>query len=148
MTGFQFQDPMWLLLLIPLALAAFWMVYRRRRVAVLFSDVTIPRALPVTMALRVKRLLPWMSFLAVALLIVGLARPQQGRTETRVITEGNLGTTFLLSLVGAGISILGWMACCIGIIFAIPLVQMLWVVGYLMMSGQIPLQPDAVKRLV
>ncbi len=88
MTGFQFQDPLWLLLLLPLALAAVWAVYRRRRAAVLFSDVTIPRALPVTMALRVKRLLPWMGFLAIAALIVALARPQQGRDKEYFTTEG------------------------------------------------------------
>jgi Ca-activated chloride channel family protein len=88
MTGFRFCDPMWLLLLIPLVLAALVAIRRRRRAAVLFSDVSIPRGLPVTAALRVKRLLPWLGVAAIAALIVALARPQKGRDEFRVQTEG------------------------------------------------------------
>ena len=37
--------------------------------------------------------------------------------------------------------ILGFLALCIGLLFAAPLVTLLWVVAYLMMSGQISQQP-------
>jgi phage FluMu protein Com len=57
----------------------------------------------------------------------------------RTITEGNMGTIVLVWLVGLGISLLGCLALCVGLLFAAPLVGMMYVVSYLMMSGQIPL---------
>ncbi len=88
MMGFRFQDPLWLLMLIPLVLL-WWMTIRRRGgTAVLFSDVSIPASLPVTAALHIKRALPWLVLAGGVLAIVGLARPQHGREEFRVRTEG------------------------------------------------------------
>ena len=58
------------------------------------------------------------------------------------ITQGNKGTTFIMWLAGGGIMMLGVMACCIGIIFAAPLVTTITSVAYLMMSGQIPTRPN------
>jgi hypothetical protein len=53
MMGFRFQDPLWLLMLIPLV-PLWWMTIRRGGgTAVLFSDVSIPASLPVTAALRI-----------------------------------------------------------------------------------------------
>ena len=57
------------------------------------------------------------------------------------VSQGNWGTVFLLWLTSIGISILGCLAVCIGLLFALPLVTMLYSVAYLMMSGQIPVQP-------
>lgn len=54
------------------------------------------------------------------------------------ISQGNWGNAFLLSLLSIGIMLLGCIAFCIGMLFAAPLVSMLWGVAYLMMSGQIP----------
>ncbi|NQT16945.1 MAG: VWA domain-containing protein, partial [Planctomycetes bacterium] len=88
MTGFRFQDPLWILLLAPLAVLGVLAILRQRRVAVLYSDVSILGTLPVTMALRAKRLLPWVRLLGLALVIVALARPQRGREEFRIRTEG------------------------------------------------------------
>ncbi|MCO6458213.1 MAG: hypothetical protein J5I93_23150 [Pirellulaceae bacterium] len=53
------------------------------------------------------------------------------------ITRQNVGQIILLALAGMGIVIIGLLAACVGVIFAGPLAQMLWVVGYLMMSGQL-----------
>jgi Ca-activated chloride channel family protein len=86
--NFRFQTPLWLLLLIALALIGVLAIRRQRRVAVLFSDVNILRALPVTLALRIKRALPWVRIAGLALLIVGLSRPQRGIEEFRLQTEG------------------------------------------------------------
>jgi len=88
MMGFQFQDPTWLLLLLPLALLAWLAMRRSRGVAVLFSNLDIPRSLPVTLALRTKRLLPYLAIAGTAVLIFALARPQRGREEFRILTEG------------------------------------------------------------
>ncbi|HUE73044.1 MAG TPA: hypothetical protein VMP01_19320 [Pirellulaceae bacterium] len=60
------------------------------------------------------------------------------------ITEGNKGTTFVLALIGMGINLLGVLALCIGLLFSAPLVVMIFVTAYLMMSGQ--LFPGGVKQ--
>ncbi len=88
MTGFRFQNPLWLLLVVPLVLLAVWAIRRQRRAAVLYSDVSLLRLLPATLALRCKRLLPWMRLVGLALVVAALARPQHGREEFRVRTEG------------------------------------------------------------
>lgn len=82
------HDPLWLLLLIPLALIAVLRHRSRRRRAIVFSDVSIPRSLPATWALRVKRFLPILVYASLALLIVALARPQWGREIADTRTEG------------------------------------------------------------
>ncbi len=86
--SFRFQAPLWLLLLAALAMIGVLAVRRQRRVAVLFSDVSLLRTLPVTWALRIKRTLPWVRLLGLALVIVALARPQRGIEEFRLHTEG------------------------------------------------------------
>jgi len=82
----RLHDPFWLFLLIPLA-ALFWWRHRRRY-AVLYSDIADLRSLPVTWAQRVKKALHVLHFVALALLVVALTRPQQGREEFRVRTDG------------------------------------------------------------
>ena len=57
------------------------------------------------------------------------------------ITEGNRVTTFLLWLLSVAVIIIGLMALCVGVIFAAPLVAMLWATAYLMMSGQLSTTP-------
>lgn len=54
------------------------------------------------------------------------------------ITEGNKLTTFLMWIISFGIMVLGVLALCIGLLFAAPLVSVMWATAYLMMSGQIP----------
>jgi Ca-activated chloride channel family protein len=86
--AFRFQSPLWLVLLIPLVVLGVLAIRRQRRVAVLYSDTSILSQLPVSMALRAKRLLPWVRMLGLALVVVALARPQRGREEFRLRTEG------------------------------------------------------------
>jgi len=87
-SGFRFQDPLWLLLLIPLAVLGWLSIRRRHNAAILYSEAIIPATLPVSLALRIKRVLPWLGLVGTALLIAALARPQRGREEFRVFTEG------------------------------------------------------------
>jgi len=49
----------------------------------------------------------------------------------------NMGTSFLLSLAAFGIYLLGLLAICVGLIFAAPLVNMIFSVAYLMMKGEL-----------
>lgn len=86
--SFRLQDPVWCLLLIPLFIAVLIAVKRQRNSAVLYSSVHVLKTLPKSMALRFKRMLPWMRFLGMALVIVALARPQEGKEEFRIRTEG------------------------------------------------------------
>ena len=88
MNGFRFQDPVWVLLLGPLILCGWLAIRQQRRSVVLYSSVSILKDLPRTLALRVKRGLPWLKILGLCLIVVALARPQHGREEFRIRTEG------------------------------------------------------------
>jgi Ca-activated chloride channel family protein len=84
MEAFRLYSPFWLLL-VPLVLGlAWWRVQRRRRPAAIFSSVAEFRDLPVTIAQRARHLLPYAYGLGLCLVIVALARPQSGKSETRV----------------------------------------------------------------
>ena len=88
MNAFRFQDPIWLWLLIPVVGFGVWSIRRERRTAVLFSNVELLRGLPVTLAQRCKRCLPWVRILGMVLVVLALGRPQAGKEEFRIRTEG------------------------------------------------------------
>src|SRR6185369_11479797 len=86
--GWRLADPLWLGVLLVAAAALALAARRRGRATLLYSSVALLRGAPVTLAQRARRLLPWLRFAALALVTVGLARPQQGMEEFRVRTEG------------------------------------------------------------
>ncbi len=88
MTGFRFQDPWWLLLLIPTLVIGWYLLWPRRRTAVIYSNIDILKTLPRTAAMRIKKYLPVLWIVGLVLLILGMARPQRGLEEFRVKTEG------------------------------------------------------------
>ena len=88
MNAFRFHDPWWLLLLLPVLAGGIRMVRRERASAVTYSSVALLKQLPVTLAQRLRRCLPWLRLVGVSLIVVGIARPQFGREEFRVRTEG------------------------------------------------------------
>jgi Ca-activated chloride channel family protein len=88
MMDWRLQHPVWLLLGLAVVGVVSWTQYRQRRAAVLYSSVQLLRHLPVTLALRVKRWLPWMRAVGLLLVVVALARPQRGLEAFRVRTEG------------------------------------------------------------
>ena len=55
------------------------------------------------------------------------------------IAKANVGTSIVLSLATIGIMLVGFLALCIGILFAAPLVSLIWGTAFLMMSGQLAL---------
>jgi len=87
-TSFRFQAPIWLWLLILVIAFGVWSIRRDRRSAVLYSNVELLRGLPVTLAQRLKKCLPWMRILGMVLIVFALARPQSGKEEFRIRTEG------------------------------------------------------------
>ncbi len=77
---------LYLLALLPLI---WWRWLRRsRHSAIKFSSLDNIRKLGTTWAVKARVVVPILRTLAVALLIVCLARPQKGEEETRVISEG------------------------------------------------------------
>ncbi len=88
MTALRFQDPLWLLLLVPLAVVVVLAIRGARRTAVVYSETALLARLPQTAAQRIKRVLPWVRMMGMVLVVVALARPQLGKEEVRVQTEG------------------------------------------------------------
>ena len=52
------------------------------------------------------------------------------------ITSGNWGSAFVLWLAFVGINIVGFLACCVGLLFTIPLGTLWFAVAYCRMTGQ------------
>jgi Ca-activated chloride channel family protein len=88
MHGFRFYSPHWLIFL-PVVLLATWRAWHPRlRAAALYSNVAELKKLPVTLAQRLKRLLPWMTALGLVAMTLALARPQLGKSDSKISTEG------------------------------------------------------------
>jgi Ca-activated chloride channel homolog len=88
MSSFRFHDWPWLLAVIPVLVIGYLSWRREQRSAVLYSSVALMRNLPVTLAFRIKRLLPVVRIVGVILIVVALARPQLGLEEFRIHAEG------------------------------------------------------------
>lgn len=74
---------------IPLALfLLYWRFRKQRKPAAVFSSLSDLKRLPVTMAQRVNRMLPYLYVVGILLVLVGLARPQAGKSESRSTGEG------------------------------------------------------------
>ncbi len=88
MDSFRFYS--WLcMLLIPLVPILGWSRLRRKsRSAAIFSSIADLKGLPVTLMQRIRRLMPLVYGLGLCLIITGLARPQSGKSESRVTGEG------------------------------------------------------------
>jgi Ca-activated chloride channel family protein len=84
----RFYSWFWLVLA-PLALGLIW--WRRRsqqRPAAVFSSVGDLKGLPVTLAQRLRRWLPYLYALGLCLVFIALARPQAGKAESRIAGQG------------------------------------------------------------
>lgn len=88
MEAFRFYSPAWFLLLMPIAAVCWWRFRRHPRPAALFSSIADLKQLPVTFMQRVRRLLPAVYAAGLLLLLIALARPQSGRSESRILGEG------------------------------------------------------------
>ncbi|MCC7086199.1 MAG: VWA domain-containing protein [Pirellulales bacterium] len=84
---FEYPSIWFLVLLMLLPLLA-WRMFVKRPAAINFSSTQAAKQLPPTWRMRLRWLPPLLRLAALALLIVGLARPQFGRTQTSVDSEG------------------------------------------------------------
>lgn len=86
--SFRFQS--WVFLLfVPVVIALlFWTNRKSRRSRVIFSSLDGLERCPVTFFARLRILLPWLSGLGLILLIFGMARPQWGKSESRISGDG------------------------------------------------------------
>ena len=100
MGSFRFYSP-FVLFLVPLALLALWRAHRSRTLAaVTFSSVADLKSLPVTLAQKFKRALPWIYGCGLSLLIVAVARPQQGVSSSVTRTDG-IAIEMLIDISGS-----------------------------------------------
>src|SRR5688500_13697044 len=86
----QLHSPsIWFLTLLAL-LPLVWWAYRtpRRRAMLRYSTTDILSSIRPGMAVRGRIALPVLRIMAVALLVLALARPQKGNEQTRVFSEG------------------------------------------------------------
>jgi Ca-activated chloride channel family protein len=84
----HFQHPAVLLLLLPLALIAFWMARRGRPAAIAFSSADLVRTAGKTRRTRWGRFVPALRWLGAGLLVVALARPETERHGSQVQASG------------------------------------------------------------
>lgn len=87
---FRFASPLPALVLLALLVALAWYLARSRRrpVTLIYPSASPFRAAPRSLALRLRRLPLALRILGLALLVVAFARPQTGRQEEEVLTEG------------------------------------------------------------
>jgi Ca-activated chloride channel homolog len=86
--GFRFDDPLWLLALLVIPWLA-WLERRRAaRRGVLVGSTALLADLPRSFAERIAPFVPWLQRIGLVLVIGALARPQLGRSEYRIRTEG------------------------------------------------------------
>ncbi|GAB4310886.1 MAG: VWA domain-containing protein [Candidatus Sumerlaeia bacterium] len=86
----RFANPEYLLLLLTLPLLAvyYWRWEARRRGALAYSSIRLVAPVRRSAALRWRALLPVLRLAALALLVIGLARPQFGWSERYINTQG------------------------------------------------------------
>jgi Ca-activated chloride channel family protein len=86
----NFADPQFLLLLLLLPLFGWWYWRRHQRLGgtIRYSNLDLLKNLPQPSNYLPKHLLFGLRLLAIALIIIALARPQSGHTEEEVTTEG------------------------------------------------------------
>lgn len=88
MEAFRFYSWLWLLLIPVVAGAIWWRARTSRKPAAIFSSISDLKGMPVTFVQRLHRMLPYAYGLGLCLLLTALARPQTGRSESRVTGEG------------------------------------------------------------
>jgi Ca-activated chloride channel family protein len=85
---FRFAHPFWLLALVLIPLVALLHWKRERPATLHYSDLRLMHGLPQSVRLRLRWIPPALRLTALALLVVGIARPQTGRALEVIRGEG------------------------------------------------------------
>jgi Ca-activated chloride channel family protein len=84
----MFRDPWWLCLLAAIPVI-FWQYTRSNAGGTIkFSDIHTLKRIRPSLSLQYRHILMVLRCIAVALLAIALARPQKGKEDTRIVTEG------------------------------------------------------------
>jgi Ca-activated chloride channel family protein len=87
---FRFQDPIFLIfVLVAIGLLVYYFKFKKAKTAsIRYSDVNLVRRLRPSLRLRERHILPVLRALAIIFLAFALARPQSGRKEQEISSEG------------------------------------------------------------
>lgn len=83
----HFANPLFLIALIVIPILLLW-GYRIRKPNMKYSSIKGMRSLPPSVKEKLSKFIPWVSIAGLLFLILGLARPQRGRTYEEIITKG------------------------------------------------------------
>jgi Ca-activated chloride channel family protein len=86
--SFRFQSWLFLAAIPIVVLILLWSNKKSNRPRVIFSSLEGLEQCPVTLLTRLRSLLPWFSGLGFVLLTIGIARPQWGKSESRISGDG------------------------------------------------------------
>ncbi len=86
--SFRFQS--WVFLFaIPIVIGVLlWSQRQSSRPRIVYSSLNGLERCPVSFMMRLRRFLPWLSGLGLVLLTIGIARPQWGKSESRISGDG------------------------------------------------------------
>ncbi len=84
----RFYSAYWLVLAPVVVIALLWRFRRQGRPAAVFSSVADLKGLPVTLAQRLRHGLRYVYVLGLCLVLIGLARPQAGKAQSRIAGQG------------------------------------------------------------
>ena len=82
------HDPYWLLLLLLIPVILWDALSKKGKAGVRYSDISLLKRIRPTLAVKLRPFIVLLRVAAVALLAIALARPQKGKEDTKVTTEG------------------------------------------------------------
>ena len=88
MDAFRFYSWLWLLLIPVVVAIVIWRTRRAQQPSAVFSSIADLKGLPVTLLQRIHRWLPCVYGSGLCLLLLAIARPQSGKSESRITGEG------------------------------------------------------------
>jgi Ca-activated chloride channel family protein len=84
----MFRDPWWLLLLAAIPVIIWQYVRSSAGGTIKFSDIHTLKRIRPSLSLKYRHILVLLRCAAVVLIAIALARPQKGKEDTRIVTEG------------------------------------------------------------
>ena len=82
------HDPYWLLLLLLIPVILWDALRKTGKAGVRYSDISLLKMIRPTLAVKLRPFIILLRVAAIALLAIALARPQKGKEDTKVTTEG------------------------------------------------------------